>query len=1139
LAPDAAEGIPCVLQPAALTQKNPQYYTPHQFRYALEQEATMISECFRKKSTGLSAIAIMVLISLSPRQGYTQVSGATLTGTVTDASGAVIPSAKISIKATATGVIREVSTDAAGFYTAPNLLPGVYDITAIAPGFSTHVQTAVTLTVGASQVLNISLQVGQVTQKVEVTGAAPAVQLSSSTISAEVNSTTVRELPLNGRDWTQLAALQPGVEGVKVQGTGGNRGNRGFGALMSVSGHQPYENNYRVNGISINDYSNGSPGSVIGVNLGVDAIQEFSVLTSSYSAEYGRTSGGVINGITKSGTNQFHGDAYWFLRDKILDARNFFDSNLPPFHRHQFGGAIGGPLKKDRTFFFADYEGIRQDRSDTFSSLVPSAAARAGTLCSTPDGTCTTSRITVDPKVVPFLGFYPLPNGGLVGNGDTGNFNTAGLDRLTENYTTARIDHHFSDKDTLAGSWFFDKAPETQPDPLVDVLNENFTLRQMFSLEETHQFSPALLNSARVGYNRVQALVTAPVRAINPLAKDTSLGAFPGLAAPRLSVPGLAEMDGALGAQSEDILTWNSYQFYDDAFLTRGIHSLKLGFAWERMQANEFSGAGATGIFKFPSLAGFLLNQPGGVQLFDPTSTKPVYVRQSLFGGYVQDDWRWKPNLTLNFGLRYEYATLPSEARNAFGVIKNIYSGGETIPVPSLWTTNQTTHNLQPRFGFSWDPLRDGKTAVRGGFGVFDVEPLPWVYTHQSTGTLPFGRTLSSSNLPQGSFPSGALGFLGFDPTTVSNRFVEQNPHRSYVMSWNVNVQREVTPSLTAMVAYVGSHNVHMPFGTDDSNMVLPTLTSAGYLWPFPVGKGTRLNPSVGRVRVTWWDSSSFYEGLQAGVTKRMSHGFQAQGSYTWGKCIDTGSGGLLGDPYANSLSSLMFFNRQGRRGLCDFNVAHNLVLNYVWQVPKANFGGMAAEQVLGGWELGGILSASTGTPFTPILGGDPLGQNSTDPFDFPTRLPGPGCGNPINPGNVNHYLKLNCFSPAIAPASFAGVCQPALSGQVDTQGNPIPVPGTCMNLFGNDGRNSVVGPGLFNFDFSVLKNNYVRRISENLNIQFRAEFFNIFNRANFQSPIHNSVLFNQDGSPVGGAGAIDATTTTSRQIQLGLKIIF
>src|SRR5712664_4807368 len=531
-----------------------------------------------KIGRGLLVYVMLSLAVVASTPVYAQVAGATLSGTATDASGAAVPNAKVSIINSATGVVREVTTDSAGFYSAPNLLPGVYNITVAATGFSSSVQTGLTLTVGASKSLNIALAVGQVSERVEGTSTAPAVELTSSTISGEVDSTTERELPLNGRDWTQLATLQPGVVSVRVEAGASNRGNRGYGTLLTISGHQPFENNYRINGISINDYSNGSPGSSLGVNLGVDAIQEFSVLTGNYSAEYGRASGGVINGITKSGNNQFHGDAYYFIRDKVLDARNYFDPDkIPPFHRDQFGASAGGPIIKGKTFIFGDYEAIRQRKSDTFSNVVPSRAARGiaqgGTTPSQvafvgggalpgagPGAAPNPDPVThIDQAVLPYLAFFPLANVQGSEVGDTGTFGTTGVERLTENYVTLRVDHHFSDKDSFAGSWFYDRAPLTMPDSLVESLTQNFTLRQMYSLEETHVFSPTLVNTARAGFSRVRATVTQPVSALNPLAKDPSFGILPGQFAPAINIDGgIVSMLGALGSVSADLLTWNS-----------------------------------------------------------------------------------------------------------------------------------------------------------------------------------------------------------------------------------------------------------------------------------------------------------------------------------------------------------------------------------------------------------------------------------------------------------------------------------------------------------------------------------------------------------------------------------------------------
>src|SRR5712672_324431 len=346
-----------------------------------------VTSCSRNGKAGIIAIALLtfVLCIFTSIPAGAQAVGATLSGTVTDASGAVISGAEITIKDLSTGVTRTLTSDSAGYYSAPNLQPASYSVTTTATGFSTNVQTGITLSVGAQQQLNISMKVGESNQTVTVVESAPTVELTSATLSAQVDANTVRELPLNGRDWTQLATLQPGVATVRVQASTSsattNRANRGFGNQLTDSGHSPYENSYRVNGININDYTNGSPGSVIGANLGTDAIQEFSVLTTDYTAEYGRTSGAVINSIMKSGENGFHGDVFGFLRDAHFDAKT---NPIPPFHRYQFGGAAGGPIIKDKTFFFIAYEGVLQARSNTTTVIVPSAAARAGSLCSNP-----------------------------------------------------------------------------------------------------------------------------------------------------------------------------------------------------------------------------------------------------------------------------------------------------------------------------------------------------------------------------------------------------------------------------------------------------------------------------------------------------------------------------------------------------------------------------------------------------------------------------------------------------------------------------------------------------------------------------------------------------------------------------------
>ncbi|MGH9438584.1 MAG: carboxypeptidase regulatory-like domain-containing protein, partial [Terriglobia bacterium] len=784
----------------------------------------------------------------SVRVAFAQVAGATLTGTVSDSSGAAIPGAGVSIKNTATGIVHKVTTDSAGLYSMPNLVPGPYSVTASAKGFSTLVRSGFTLAVGQRLQLNLTLTVGAVSQQVQVTGAPPLVQTATSTVSAQVSGTTVRQLPLNGRDWTQLATLQPGITAITTQaqnGVNAARGNRGFGNQLTADGHRPNENNYRMDGVSINDYSNGAPGSAIGVNLGVDAIQEFSVEETNYSAVYGMSSGGVINAITKSGTNQFHGDAYEFLRNVSLDAANFFESfsniQKEPFRRNQFGASFGGPIQKDKTFFFGDYEGMRQSLGFPFVNHVPSAAARAGNL--------STGKVTVSPLVAPYLAFWPLPNGSLLGAGDTGIFSYAATQNYHENFFQVRLDHTFSEKDTMHGSYFWDSAPLTLPDSLGNWVAEVFTRRQMIETEETHSFSPTVINTARIGFNRTVGLVNSPVSAINPLAANTSLGALPGLTAPGVSGVGgeITPFVGGLGGLSEFFHTGNSFQGYDDVFVTHGSHSIQFGGAVNRIQYNLLSAGRPTGSFAFNSLADFLQNIPASIQTLNPATKSVAGLRSTVLGLYLQDDWRERRNLTWNLGMRYETVTAPTCSVGLCPLLTNLYSPTPAAESPVLFNPPHYA-GFQPRVGVAWDPFHNGKTAVRAGFGVFDILQLPYMYTAKVALAAPFEETGGSGSLPPGSFPKLAFQSVGFNPASFLEAYIQQSPPPSYAMNWNFNIQQQIPGQIMFSVAYIGSHTVHGPFTMDDMNFAPPIAnTSVGYLWP--TTPGTRFNPTVGDIR--------------------------------------------------------------------------------------------------------------------------------------------------------------------------------------------------------------------------------------------------------------------------------------------------
>jgi Carboxypeptidase regulatory-like domain len=1102
----------------------------------------------RKFAGGLAMALALVLTLFASIRVNAQAVGATLSGTVSDPSGAIITGAQIAIRNKGTDVTRTLTSDSSGFYSAPNLLPGTYEVTVTATGFSTSVQSNITLSVGAQQLLNFGLKVGESSQTVQVTESAPTVELTSATISAQVNAATVRELPLNGRDWTQLATLQPGVATVKMQASTSsattNRANRGFGNQLTDSGHSPYENNYRVNGISINDYTNGSPGSVIGANLGTDAIQEFSVVTTNYTAEYGRTSGAIINSITKSGTNDFHGTLFGFLRDAHLDAKNYFDSKtkpIPSFNRYQFGGAAGGPIIKDKTFIFGAYEGVKQDRSNTNQVIVPSAAARAGLLCSLcatqnqlPFVAGQTNANGVSLAVVPYLDFWPVAPAGtpLSATGDTQTFTTNGLLRLKEHYATVRVDEHISDSDTLSGSWLFDRGPYTQPDALLNVTSGLFSFRQMYGIEETHTFSSSLVNTARFGYSRSHGINGQVVSAINPVAGDLTLGVRPGIASPIIAGTGLTNTN-SLGSASQNLLVSNSFQFYDDAFWIHGKHSVKFGVAIERIQFNLATRQRPNGQFTFSGLQNFLQGIPSSVQELSPTNAYEVASRNTAFGFYVQDDWRARTNLTITVGLRYEPVTLPSDAAGRSQPLANLT---DTAVVPAnahLWTGNQSLKNFEPRVGFSWDPFGSGKTAIRGGFGVFDILPIPWTYSQTLGANVPYALQASASNLVQGDFPVVTSKPLNL-PSALGVVYVPQNPPRAYALNWNLNVQREITPSLSVTLGYVGSRSVHLPDLIDNMNWQLPTLTSAGYLYPVS-GVDPKLNPTFGGIRGRLWDNDGWYDGLQLGITKKLSHGLQLQGSYTWSKCYDTGSNLAFNDPFQNSLADYSYFDHSLSKGLCDYNVTQNGVVSFIYSIPNPGSKSGFQSKILGGWQLGGIISAQTGSPMTPVINGEPFGKASGTANEAYVNLL-PGC-NPVNSNWKSQglqYLNLSCFTPPTAPASFAAQCVPnsfasapaaAPSGQV-----------YCKNLMGNLGRNQIIGPSLFDFDFSVFKN---VKITERIATQFRVEMFNVLNHPSFFVPFSNEYLFNTSGSLVPNAGKIDQTATDSRQIQFGMKIVF
>ncbi len=1169
-----------------------------------------------KSSRFLPFVVVFCLCLVLSLPTYAQVAGATLSGTITDAQGAAVVGAKVTAKNAATGVSSETTTNNLGAYTLVNILPANYDVSVSATGFRTAV-TKVTLTVGSQQTMNLALVVGEVSQTVEVTGAAPIIELTNATISGNVESQQIVELPLNGRDWAQLATLQPGVVQVRVHEQvtqpGGNL--RGLGNQMTVDGNRPTQNVYRLNGIIVNDYSNAGPGNVLGASVGVDAIQEFSVLTANYSAEYGFTSGGVINAITKSGTNSFHGSLYEFFRNKVFDSNvpsylfapgSTPESNNPPFVRNQFGGSGGWKILKDRLFLFGDYEGLRQSKGVPVTAKVLSLNARKGILSGgTPlVGPCPFANMTkldpaasvcVDNTVKAYIdALDPLPQVDCSPSNICTNA-YGGVQGVTDNYFTLRADYKVSDKDSVNSSYYRDHSSWSKPNAFDNQKTGYVLPNQAASLEEAHIFSPATVNSIRFGY--AQSIVTNPGLSFSlAAANDKSFGIIsttngPGLAGQGgggAGVTGLTSFGGfsPQGGFSDWV---QNYQVFDDVTHTMGNHTMKFGVEYIRNHTDLLNGNG-NGSVGFGVVSNFLQNIPDTVR--EPTvppftagNTKH-YNRSSIFGAYVQDDWKMRPNLTVNYGLRYEMSTIPYETNGKFILLPNLWSNPGNcsedingLPVAStcaglrnsVFNSNPTLKNFEPRIGFSWDPFNTGKTSIRGGFGMFDVMPLPFMFGLNALQASPAGAEVDVTNphpglcttpdcpIPQGSFIKGlaAIGTGAQLTTTGRWQYTDPNPKRNYVMQWNANVQRQITPNTSIMVAYAGSRGLHNPFQTDTLNTCFPSNTSAGWLFPAggcptgipttpPTGivPNTMVNPYVpGLLLSTAFMSQSWYKSLQVNFEKKMSHGLQFEVSYTWQNSTDTSSGSFAGDNYSsNPTAATPWWDLRIVKGLSDFNISRNLSVNWLYQIPTpAAFNGPAGW-IARGWSAGGLMTISDGVPMWPMggLSADPLGQNNSEPMDVLSLAPGCTSKNAVQPGNLQ-YLKPSCFTYPVAPSQsfWTANCNTnptAILGMSLAAAGLNPL--TCVNLLGNLPRNSIIGPGLVNFDMSFIKNNHIRKISENFNVQFRADLFNIFNRVNLPAPTDN--LDQMDPLQVDGFGVIDQQTQTPmREIQFSLKVVW
>ncbi len=1024
-----------------------------------------------RRSSLLSCVFLLV-----STLGWAQSTGGSIQGAVKDESAGVLPGAAVTVKNAETGVSRTIVTDSRGAYVAHNLTPGRYDVTAELAGFKTMTRRGIGLSVGDEVVIDLTLSVGAINENVVVTSDAPLVETTSSGISGVVDSQQIREMPLNGRDFIQLSTLQMGVT---TATTGDSNQSRGFGVKLSIGGARPSQNRFLLDGSDINDTAGATPGSAAGVMLGVDTLREFRVLTNAYSAEYGKAAGGVVLAVTKSGTNEFHGTAFEFLRDSRLDAPNFFDEgDPPPFRRNQFGFSLGGPIVRQKTFFFGSFEALRERLGLTTISRVPDAATRASA--------------AVTPVIRPYLALYPLPNGRVLGGG-IAEFVTSVNNVTNEDFATVRVDQNFG-ADNVFVRYSFDKARRVQPNPLQIFENHQTSRYHYVTGEHTHLFSSRLLNTARIAVNRNRSADTN--RTLRDVDKSLFfVPSFPQLGG--ISVTGMTLLSGGGDSFSPRVFQNTNVDVMNSLTYDRGAHSLKVGVGATRYFNDNNAPYRPGGLYAFTSLANFLAGRSSRLESTVPgVSDTERHWSQWLFGTFVQDDWKATSNITVNLGLRYEFITVPKERDGKSANLINVPMDMQTTVGPLF--ENPSLKNFAPRLGVVWAPGQS--TAVRAGFGMFYDQLLSNFVILPGSRVPPFWVQANPSNP---TFPDffQRVSLKDIDPRIDT---LPYDPDQPYRMQYNVSVQREVWGRFAVTAGYVGSRGVNMTRAVANANPNLPDGTLDGRLF-FPA-TAKKANPVWASIRYRPTDGSSFYNSLLVGIANRGENGLQFQANYSLGKSIDDSSSVYNEQEFLNTIPVSNIFDPLVDRGLSDYDVRQNLTANFVWELPFQKSGGDGARRALAaGWQVAGIVRLSAGSPFTAVLGYDRA------------RVGAPRTG-----GGQRPDLASGGINPVVGgPDQY-----------FDPSGFTLPPAGT----FGNLGRNTLIGPGIVNFDLSFVKNTL---FGGQRNIQLRADVFNIFNRANFSMPDEAARTVFSASGPVAGAGRLTSTVTTARQIQFGLKFIF
>lgn len=1017
----------------------------------------------------LRVLAGSALVCLNLATALAQTTASNLEGVVSDGTGAALPGSVVTITRKQTGSERVVVTDDAGRYRAPALEPGMYSIAAELVGFQTTSHDDVRLAVGQTLTVNFRLGLGELTETVVVTGQSPLFETTRSSVSAIVEEAQIRDLPLNGRDFSQLTLLQPGVI---ASPTTTRQLDRGMGTQVSIAGARPNQISYQLDGTDVNFQGNGSPGSAAGGLLGVETVQEFQILLNNYGAEYGRSTGGIVSAVTRSGTNVYHGSILVFGRDDMFDARNFFDppdAKSPPLSRHQFGGYLGGPILRDRTFFFGSYEGLRQDRGRTSIAQVPSRATR--------------SRTDIHPSARPYVLLYPEPN--RPDTGSTGQYVVEVVEPTREDYAVGKIDHRFAAGQEASVRYSWDRATVTVPQALPLFSTQSNTKAEFLVGQHKWAILPGLLNSFTVAWNRAFEETVN----LNSGHVDQSLYFVPGTQFGSLEVSGLSLLGP--DTNTPTFVDLKSLQIVEHLHWAPGSHNVKLGMnvtRWFNDQDSSFVWGGSYG---FDSVEDFVLGKASSFEGQKPGSSTDRRWRQNLMGLFVQDDWSLSNRLTLNAGVRYEFITVPREQEGRSASFPDVEHG--TMPVVGPLFRNPSLGNIAPRLGMAWDLAGAGRDTLSGGLGLFHEPILGNAYRAYGNRTPPFYELINPQNptFPAPTSP-GVAPLLRLD-------LFEFEPENPYRLQYNLTYQRALARRTFVTIGFVGSRGFHQ-IRNIEANQSVPVVQPDGrYFFP----TRARRNPLFGSIRLRTTDGRSWYQGLILGATRRFGDDLALQASYTLGKSEDYGSQAIGSGDFENTFQPAYGLDPASNFGLSDFDVRHNFVLSYSWQIPVAPHLDGFASAIADGWQLAGILTLRSGIPFSPVIG-----------FDRARAAPRSGGAGQ---------------RPNLAPGADPN---PVLGGP-DRYFDPFAFTLPDAGYLGDLPRNTITGPGFASWDGAVFKN---VQLGTNARLQIRVEAFNLLNRTNFGLPA--ATVFNSAGR-LPNAGRITATAGPARQLQFGGKVQF